>query len=443
MIVSEIGTRAASLLSEYIQINTTNPPGNETLTAEFFAQQLRQRGLDPKIFSSAPGRDNVVARLKGRGDHNKGPLLLYHHMDVVTADPAEWTHDPLSGDIEGGFIYGRGALDMKCFGIMHLMALDMLLEQDVSLDRDIIFMAAADEEQEGAYGAAWMVENHWDEIAPEIVWDEGGYGIRGLLKDELIFYVSVAEKNGLWTKLIASGEPGLGSIPRGNNPVDVLTAALHKLQKHSFPPRLTDTSAEMLRRLGKTAEFPQSFLLQHARNPLLWLLVSRALAGMTTLNAMMRNLVTPTMLHASEKENVITSQAKAVLDVRLLPDEDPVQFFARLQDLLADERLRLETPDDLSMPAVTAFEHPFFAGLEAGITGMVPDCQVAPMLTPGGTDSRFFRRKGISAFGLIPIIIDPDELERMHGIDERISVDNLVLGLRVVADVVERVCGGG
>jgi acetylornithine deacetylase/succinyl-diaminopimelate desuccinylase-like protein len=440
---SEVGSRAAALLSDYLKINTTNPPGNEALAAEFYAQQLRQRGLDPKIFTSAPGRANVVARMKGWGDFQKGPLLLYHHMDVVTADSAEWTHDPFSGEIDGGFVYGRGALDMKCFGIMHLMALDMLLAQDYRLDRDIIFMAAADEEQQGAFGTGWMVENHWDEIAPEIVWDEGGYGIRGLLKDELIFYISVAEKNGLWTKLIASGEPGLGSIPRGNNPVDVLSAALHKLQEHHFPPRLTDTSAEMLRRLGKTAEFPQSFLLQHARNPLLWPLVSRALADMPTLNAMVRNLVTPTMLGGSEKENVISSQAEAMLDVRLLPDENPEQFFARLQNLLADERLRLETPDDLSMPAVTSYEHPFFAGLEACITGLVPDCQVAPMLTPGGTDSRYFRRKGVSAFGLIPIIIDPDELARMHGIDERISVENLVLGSRVVADVVERFCGGG
>ena len=438
--IPDVGERAARLLSEYIQINTTNPPGNEAQAAAFFAQQLRQRGLEPEIFTTAPGRANVVARLRSKGDGSKGPLLLLHHMDVVTADPAEWTHEPFSGDIADGFVYGRGALDMKCFGIMHLMALDLLLEQGVPLDRDIIFLAVADEEQEGEYGARWMVENQWDVIAPEIVWDEGGYGIHGLLNDELIFYVSVAEKNGLWTRLIASGEPGLGSIPRGNNPVEVLTGALHKLQQHSFPPRLTDTSTEMLRRLGKTTDFPQSFLLQHARSPLVWPLVSRVLAEMPTLNAAMRNLVTPTMLHASEKENVISSQAEAVLDVRLLPDEDPVQFFAELEKLLADDRLRLETPTDLSMSAVTSFEHPFFAGLEAGITGLVPDCQVAPMLTPGGTDSRYFRRKGVSAFGLIPIIIDPDELERMHGIDERISVENLALGSRVVADVAGRVC---
>jgi acetylornithine deacetylase/succinyl-diaminopimelate desuccinylase-like protein len=437
---SDLGERAASLLGEYIRINTTNPPGNEAQAADFFAQQLRQRGLEPRVYPTAPRRANVVARLKGRGDGSRGALLLLHHMDVVTADAADWVHDPFGGELEDGYVYGRGALDMKCFGIMHLMALDMLLEQGMPLDRDIIFLAVADEEQEGEFGAGWMVENHWEEIAPEIVWDEGGYGIRGLLKDELVFYVSVAEKNGLWTRLIASGEAGLGSIPRGNNPIDVLTQALHKLQEHPFPPRLTPTSAEMLRRLGSTAGFPQSFLLQHAANPLLWPLVSRALAGMPTLNAMVRNLATPTVLRGGEKENIIPARAEAMLDVRLLPDEDPARFFAELEALLADDRLRLETPADLTMPAVTPFDHSFFAGLEAGITSLVPDCQVAPMLTPGGTDSRYFRRKGVPAFGLIPIIIDPDELERMHGIDERISVENLALGSRVVADVVGRVC---
>lgn len=437
--MADIGERAARLLSEYIQINTTNPPGNEAKTAEFYAQQLRQRGLKPHIYPSAPGRANVVARLHGNGDGSKGPLLLLHHMDVVTADAADWSHDPFRGDIADGFVYGRGALDMKCFGIMHLIALDLLQEQDRPLERDIIFLAVADEEQDGEFGARWMVDNHWEHIAPQMIWDEGGFGLRGLLKDELIFYVSVAEKNALWTRIIASGEAGLGSIPRGNNPIDVLTTALHKLQQHSNPARLTDTSTELLRRLGRTADFPQSFLLQHASHPLLWPLVRAAIGKLPTFNAMLHNLVTPTVLRAGEKENVIPAQAEAMLDVRLLPDEDPLRFFAMLEKLLGDERLRLETPSDLSMPSVTSYQHPFFAGLESGITGLIPDCQVAPMLTPGATDSRYFRRKGVPAFGLIPIIIDPSELERMHGIDERISLENLALGSQVVAEVVRKV----
>ena len=160
--MADIGERAARLLSEYIQINTTNPPGNEAQTAEFYAQQLRQRGLEPHIYPSAPGRANVVARLHGNGDGSKGPLLLLHHMDVVTADAADWSHDPFSGDIADGFVYGRGALDMKCFGIMHLIALDLLQEQDRPLERDIIFLAVADEEQDGEFGARWMVDNHWE-----------------------------------------------------------------------------------------------------------------------------------------------------------------------------------------------------------------------------------------------------------------------------------------
>lgn len=438
---SELGTRAAELLSRYIQINTTNPPGNEMETANFFAEQLRLRGLEPEIFVTAPGRANVVARLHGNGNSRQGPLLLLHHMDVVAADAAEWVHDPFGGEIDEGYVYGRGALDMKCFGIMHLMALDILRAQKAVLERDVILLAVADEEQEGDFGTRWMVENQWDRISADVVWDEGGYGIRGLLADELIFYVSVAEKNGLWTRLIASGAPGLGSIPRGNNPIDILTQALSKLQSYPFPPRLTDTSAEMLRRLGRTIGFPQSFLLQHARNPLLWPFVHRALAEMPTLNAMTRNLITPTILHSGQKENVIPSQAEAVLDVRLLPDEDPYQFFAELRRLLEDDRLQLELPADLSMTPVTPFDHPFFNSLESSLNERIHRSQVSPMLTPGGTDSRYFRKKGCAAFGLIPIIIDTQELERMHGIDERISIENLELGSQVVADGIQKFCG--
>lgn len=434
----EPGAGAAALLSEYIRINTTNPPGNEAPAAEFFAEQLRLRGLEPKIFSSAPNRANVCARIKGHGKSGRGPLLLLHHMDVVPAEAKDWSKDPFGGEIAGGYVYGRGALDMKCFGIMHLAALDILKDRGIVPDRDLIILAVADEEQEGSFGARWMVENNWDLIAPEIVWDEGGFGLRGFLGEELIFYVSVSEKNALWTRITAAGEAGLGSVPRENNPVEVLTRALYKLSLHNFQQRLTPASAEMLRRLGRTAPFPKSFLLRHAENPMVWPLIRGALSGLPVINAMTRNLVTPTILRAGDKENVIPGRAEVVLDVRLLPDEDPELFFSGLKALLGEKNLSFEFPSDTAMPSVTSHEHPFFENLETVITGAEPGCQISPMLTPGATDSRFFRRRGVSCFGLIPIIINSAELERMHGTDERISIKNLDLGSRIVAEVAEK-----
>ena len=166
-----VGREAAQLLARYVQIDTTNPPGNERPAAEFLAQALRQRGFEPRLFESGPGRANLVIRV--RGGEERGPVLLLHHMDVVTANADDWSHDPFGGDLCDGCLYGRGALDMKGFGVMQLLALDLLRRSGRPLRRDVILMAVSDEEMEGCCGTGWMVDHHWDEIRPEVVWDEG------------------------------------------------------------------------------------------------------------------------------------------------------------------------------------------------------------------------------------------------------------------------------
>jgi len=433
-----VGREAAQLLARYVQIDTTNPPGNERLAAEFLAQVLRQRGFEPRLYESGPGRANLVARV--RGGEERGPLLLLHHMDVVTANAGDWSHDPFGGDLCDGCLYGRGTLDMKGFGVMQLLALDLLRRSGRPLRRDVILMAVSDEEMEGNYGTGWMVDRHWDDIRPEVVWDEGGYGVSGFVGEGCVFLVAVAEKRVLWPRLVARGEPGLASIPRGNNPVDLLARALERIRTHPQPPRLTPVSREMLKRLADAIDFPQSLLLRHVDNPLVWPLAGRALTRQPETNAMLRNLVTPTQLQAGSKENVIPGRAVAGLDVRLLPDEDVDAFLARLKRTITDDRVAIELDQRPVESSVSPFEGEFFSALERVLRREVPGCLVVPTLTPGGTDSRFFRQRGVAAYGLIPIAIDLGELNRMHGIDERISLDNLRLGTHVVYGVLQDLC---
>jgi acetylornithine deacetylase/succinyl-diaminopimelate desuccinylase-like protein len=432
------GEEATQILRRYVQIDTTNPPGNERPAAEFLAEVLRQRRLEPRLYESAPGRANLVARLQGEGE--RGPVLLLHHMDVVLADADAWSRDPFGGEVGDGYLYGRGAIDMKSLGVMQIVALDLLRRSGRPLKRDVVLMAVADEEMAGRHGTGWMVDHHWDEIRPEVVWDEGGFGLSGMVGDGLVFYAAVAEKQVLWPRLVAHGEPGLASVPRGNNPVDQLTRALERIRAHPQPSRLTPVSREMFKRLAAAAGFPRSLLLRHIDHPLVWPLSSRVLARQPETNAMIRNLVTPTQLRAGSKENVIPQRATAGLDVRLLPDEDVDAFLAGLRRTIADDRVEIELDQRPIRSSVSPFESEFFSALERVLRRTVPGCVVVPTQTPGGTDSRFFRQRGVAAYGLIPISIDQGELNRMHGIDERISLDNLRLGTRVVYKVLQELC---
>jgi acetylornithine deacetylase/succinyl-diaminopimelate desuccinylase-like protein len=363
-------------------------------------------------------------------------------MDVVPADRAEWRQDPFGGAIVGGYVYGRGALDMKSMGIMELLALDLLRQSGRQLGRDVIWMAVADEEMEGGCGTGWMVEHHWDEIAPAVVWDEGGFGLSDLVPGRLAFPVAVAEKRVLWSRLVASGEPGLASVPRGKNPIDRLVRALARLAQHRFPPRLTTVTRHMFARLAEAYAWPQSMVLRHLDKRAVWAVGRHLISGSPAIDAMLRNVVTPTTLRAGSKENVIPGQAAAGLDIRLLPDEDLEAFLARLEQVIGDDAVRIEPG---ATPIPSSVSHPdgaFWRALAGSLQARVPESIVLPVMTPGASDSRFFRQRGVAAYGLVPIAIDEGELSGMHGIDERISIENLRLGTQVIYDVLCALCTG-
>jgi acetylornithine deacetylase/succinyl-diaminopimelate desuccinylase-like protein len=427
---------AAQLLSGYLQIQSLNPPGDERAAAAFLAEALRQRGFAPKIYESAPNRANLVARLPGDG--TKKPILLYNHMDVVEADPARWSSDPFSGQIRAGYVYGRGAIDMKGMGILQLLALHLLRQNHPERSRDVIFFAAADEEKGGKFGAQWMIEHHWPELEAEYVWDEGGFGLRDFFGPQPVFTVSVAEKKDLWLKVIARGEPGHSGMPHENNAINLLLRALARLQSLNSAYELQPIPRRMFRDLAALMPFPKSFLLKQLDNPLFFRLALPALTANHTIAAMLKDTMSITVLQAGGKENIIPERAEATLDLRLLPDRAPAEVVEKLKRLVDDPRIEFQILQAPEPAASSDPESEFFQTLSGVLKELVPDGLTTPMLSPGTTDSAFFRQKGAQSYGLFPIIITPDELARFHGIDERISLDNLRLGLQITYRVLER-----
>lgn len=430
-----IGDEATQLLSSYLKIESLNPPGDERETAEFLTTQLRVRGLEPKNYASAPNRVNLVARL--HGDGSKKPIVLFHHMDVVEADPQRWSCDPFGGEVRDGYIWGRGAIDMKGMGIMQLLALDLLQRHNPNRTRDIIFLAVADEEKGGAYGTQWLIENHWPEIEAEYIWDEGGFGLQDFFGPTPVFTVAVAEKKELWLKLIAHGEPGHSGMPHDDNAANILLHALGRVLALNSKYELNPVTKTMFHEIGSIMPFPKSFLLKNLHNPLIFRLMQSTLTSDSTIAAMLKDTLSLTVLRAGGKENVIPDRAEATLDIRLLPNRNPAAFLENLKKLITDERVEIEVIQSPQQATISDVNTEFYKTLSGVLKELVPASITAPMLTPGTTDSCFFRRKGVNSYGLFPAIINPGELARFHGIDERISMENLRLGTQITYQVLQ------
>jgi acetylornithine deacetylase/succinyl-diaminopimelate desuccinylase-like protein len=430
------GAHATALLQRYIEIDTSNPPGDVTAAIEFLRHALAVGGIASETFESAPGRVNLLARLGG----GHGPaVVLLHHVDVVPADPARWTVPPFAGELRDGFVWGRGALDDKGHGIAQLMTMLLLKRERVPLARDVVFLATADEEVGGALGAQWMVEHHWDRIDPWIVLNEGGFGGRGLFGVAgPSFLVSVAEKRVLWLRLIARGEGGHGSQPHDRNPNEILVRVLDRLLARPARYRMTPVVAEMLAALAGHADFPASLAMRRAGNPLLFPFVRRRMTENKAARAMLRDTLTVTTLQAGVKVNVIPPVAEATIDCRLLPDSDPARFLDGLRASIDDPRIEIEVLQQSDPGGTSPRDTAAYGALAAAIEAAHPGAVVAPLLTTGGTDSRFFRSRGVPAYGIIPVLLADDDLARFHGADERISVENLRQAAATTFEIVRR-----
>lgn len=435
-----IGRDAVATLSRYIQFDTTNPPGNELAAAHWLADQLRGRGVtdDVTVHEPAAGRGLALARIPG--SEPLKPLLVNHHMDVVAADPAAWTHPPFSGAVADGFVWGRGALDTKNLGVIFLLALESLVKAGARFRRPIVFLAVPDEETGGTHGMRWLVERHAAELDPEWVWDEGGGGFKDMFGPGMMFGLTVAEKKIHQLQLVATGKPGHASMPHNDNANVKLLRALDRVLAAPRPLRVNAVTAAMFRAIAPTQKFPASALLPRLDNPLALRLAAGKLQADTSLNAMLRDTVSLTVLRAGYKVNVIPERAEAQLDCRLLPDTDAEEFQRWLKARLADEDIQVEVTESSPPSGMAPLDGPFFAAVTDGVRKHMPDARVFPMLVPGATDGRYWRQRGYAAYGFAPVVMERSDLGRVHGIDERISGDNLLTAIKITREIIEKLC---
>jgi acetylornithine deacetylase/succinyl-diaminopimelate desuccinylase-like protein len=431
---AKAGDETVQLLSDYLKVDTFNPPGNEARGAAFIAARLQREGIASKTVEFAPGRSNLTARVEGKV-HDK-PLCLLSHTDVVPAEAERWAHPPLSGDVapvpDGGtepYLWGRGAIDMKGFGALEVMTLVLLKRHGVPLQRDVVLLAVGDEEVHDD-GMKFAVEHDW----PGCQWlvNEGGIGIKDLLlPGQTVFGVSVAEKGVLWVKLHARGEAGHGSTPvPGRAPMELLKAATVLMQREP-EPRLHASIYELARSIGAQAGGLNGFVMQ--RPVLVDLFVKDKLMEKPVARAGITNTCQVTGWGgAGSAPNVIPSEAWATLDCRVLPGTEPKDLLKELQDRIAGlPGVSLEVLDE-SAASESPWEDDFFAALARNAVRGVPGAVAGPVLSPGYTDSMSARAKGTHAYGIVPFEISQAEAGTMHGRDERVSVANVKRGVEAL-----------
>lgn len=423
-------------LSAYLAINTTNPPGHELEAARFFQELLSREGIEAQLLDTAelgPGRANLYARLRSRG--TKKAIALVNHLDVVPVMRQFWSVDPFAGLVQDGYVWGRGALDMKGEGMVQLMALIALKRSGVALNRDIVFIANADEEVGGG-GADVFVRRHADLLKDvEFLMTEGG---DNLVEDGRLTYygVGVAEKRAFWQRVTVHGTPSHGSRPTKQNPVPRLVDALARLGHHETELHITPGVDKYFRDIAP--QFPPSqraWLSDIATG----LADSSARAWITEnvyWNAILRNTISLTVVTGSNKTNVIPAEASAEVDIRILPDQDTAAVRAELIRVVADTGVQWQTMFPPKAPLDSPIETDLFRAIVRAAGERDPRVRVTtPMLT-GATDRPFYRALGIVTYGFDPFKVEKADAQRgVHGNDERVSIANLGFGVRYLYDV--------
>ncbi len=434
--VEQFAQQGVERLSAYLQIDTVNPPGNESRGVTYLAGLLDTAGIAYETAESAPGRGNIWARLPATTRRKQPGLVLLHHIDVVPANRDYWSFEPLSGEVKDGYIYGRGAIDTKGLGIAQLQAFLALHASGLPRNRDVWLIATADEEAGGFYGAGWLVEQR-PELFAEVgyVLNEGGSG--RIFGDTVAVMVEVTQKVPLWLRLTALGQPGHGSAPLVETSVTRLVKALKRISETEFPVRVLDPVADMFEGIAPFQEGDDKQLFAnighvHPSDKFLYELKLKNPGA----HALLRNTCSITRLEGSSKINVIPAEVHAELDCRLLPDQDPEAFIAELSTIISDEHIAIERIMGFT-PAVSKTKTPLFDAITA-VSAEVFDAQVVPTVSGGFTDSHFFRDLGITSYGYSPFAFTVAEFAGVHGNDERVSVDNIVNGVQTYYRLLER-----
>jgi acetylornithine deacetylase/succinyl-diaminopimelate desuccinylase-like protein len=430
-----LGARAKQYLVELIRLDTTNPPGNETRVAQYLKRVADQEGIPCELLGNEPGRLNFVARLKGSGSHR--PLLLMAHSDVVPADRTQWTVDPFAADIREGFIYGRGAQDDKSLLAAELAVLVELKRRAIPLAREVILLSEADEE-EGSTGIQWLIQNAYAKINAEFAINEGGFAM-DVASGPRLFQIQTTEKIPTRAILTAHGSAGHGSLPRPDNPVMHLARAIARIGDTEQPVRLNTTTRRYFAAMARLNEYSWlAPLLPKLNNEQAAASVIGQIRGRDPeLDAQLHTTISPTMLSAGMKINVIPNSAQGQLDIRRLPNETRPEVLARLRRIINDPAIDVAPAPGQEMPATepSSLTTALYKKMEEVFAASAPNAEVIPYMQRGATDGSFLRQKGMAVYG-IPAFLREDRISRAHGNDERISVKSLADGTKLIWDIV-------
>lgn len=444
---SQTASRTSALLSEVIQVNTSNPPGNERKLDELLVSKLRPLGFDVEIIPTPdPMKAHFIARLKGDGSHK--PILLAAHADAVGVEREKWSFDPFAGTVKDGYVYGRGALDFKGGLAVFAEAMMRLARDKVPLNRDVVFLSEADEEG-GKYNTTTLAESRWDKIDCEFALNEGGWIMKN--PDGSVRYVSIstADKSGITILITARGTSTHSSMPRPDNAIFHLSRAMAKLSQFDTKPHLIPSTKAFFETLSKTSQPPMSTYFSDLVNSSDSAAVERAdkeISKDLLYHAIMRDTIAPVFLQAGFRSNVIPGSATATINMRTIPGTTPEDAIAEIKGALDDPELDVSLPP-ASSPAGTSAapnariasrmkpsstDTPLFSALTHGANKVWPNAPVTTYLFQAGTDAAAWRRRGIPVYGIYPYPITNDDLSRMHGNDERVSVKSLEEGTEMI-----------
>ena len=435
----ELAEYAFRLCQQLLRINTTNPPGNELPAAELLADELRGAGLEPVVLESAPGRGNVVARLRGTGE--KPPLLLTAHLDVVEADPSAWDHPPFSGEVHDGCLWGRGAIDMKNMAAMSVAIITRLAREGVRPQRDLIFAGVADEEAGCRHGSLWLCDNHTDLVRSEFAIGEGG-GFNIQVAGKSFFTVQVAEKGVCWVRARATGEPGHGSMPREDSAVVQLSEAIARLGKQGLPRHSSEPVQGFIGAVASHLPAPMRPLIKMLSSPTLGPAMLNLLPDpgvRRAFRALLGNTASPTVLRAGNKTNVIPGFAEAEIDGRILPGQTKDDFMRELHEVLGAD-IELEVMHSLPPVITEPKESSLYSLIHEVMAERAPDAPMVPFTLQGFTDAKAFTSIGAKWYGFAPVMLPPTLrfADMFHGHNERIPVDGLAWGTQTLMEVVRR-----
>jgi acetylornithine deacetylase/succinyl-diaminopimelate desuccinylase-like protein len=412
------------LLAELIRINTSNPTHPERPAAEWVAAKLDEVGIESQIIEAAPGRASTIARIEG-ADSSRAPLLIHGHLDVVPAERSEWSVDPFGGEVRDGYLWGRGAVDMKDMDAMTLALVREWARTGRKPPRDIVLAFVSDEEAGGRQGAHYLVDNHPELFADctEAISEVGGFSV-SLNESTRLYLIQTAEKGMNWLRVRATARPGHGSLVHPDNAVTMLAAAVSRIGAYEHPVVITDTVRSMVEAIGQATGLDLD-----PDDPDAWMPQLGSMARM--IGATIRNTSNPTMLEAGYKANVIPSRAEATIDGRFLPGQQDA-LLSTIDELLGEGLEREFIVQDIAVE--TSFEGALVDAMSAAIRAEDAGAYPVPYLMSGGTDAKSFSTLGMRCFGFSPLLLPPelDFMALFHGIDERVPVDGLKFGVRVL-----------